>query len=55
MQEKLFAADLRVIVKMVDPAGIERAAPPDYSVNFISLFEKKFSKVRTILAGDAGN
>jgi len=46
---------MRVFVQMFDSIGVERAAPADDAVNLIPLFEQQFRKVRTILAGDAGD
>ncbi len=55
MKKELLAADLRVIVEMVDPAGIERAASADYPMDFVTFFKQKFSEIRSVLAGDAGD
>jgi hypothetical protein len=40
---------------MFDAIGVERTAPADDPVNFVSLGEKKLGQIRTILAGDTGN
>jgi hypothetical protein len=36
---------VRILVKMVDSVGVERAGPTDNAMNFVSLPKKKFGKI----------
>jgi hypothetical protein len=49
------AVDMRIPVKVVDPAGVEGRGAADHPVHFITFFEQQLSEIRTILAGNAGN
>jgi len=55
MEEELVALCMGVRIDMVDTAGIEGAGTADKAVDFITLREKEFGKVGTVLAGDAGD
>ena len=39
---------------MIDTVRIEQGGPAFDAVDFIALFQQKFSKVCTVLAGDSG-
>jgi len=43
------------LVEMVNALSIKRRSAALYAVDNITLFQQKFSKIRTILARDAGN
>lgn len=55
MQKQGCPRFVRVGVDMVNPSRIERARPPDQSVNLISLGEQELRKIRTILPSDSCN
>ena len=42
-----------VVVEVVDPAGRERARPPDQAVDLVALLEQQLREIRAVLAGDA--
>jgi hypothetical protein len=46
---------VRILIKMIDPPGIERGRAPLQAMNDIALVEQEFGKVRAILPGDSGN
>ena len=41
--------------KMLDAAGIGNGCPAGDAVDFITLFQQELRKIRTVLAGDAGD
>jgi hypothetical protein len=55
VEEQSHAVDVRVVVEVIDPFGIERRGAPDYAVDLVSFAQQKLGKVRTILPGDPGN
>jgi hypothetical protein len=44
-----------ILIDVVDALSVEGTGAPDDAVDLVSLRKKKFSKVGTILSGDAGN
>src|ERR1700730_13833833 len=46
---------VRILIKMVDSCGVERAGPSDYSVDFIILLQQIVCQVRSILSRNACN
>src|SRR5262249_48358049 len=44
-----------ILIKMIDPPGVERGRAPLQAMNDIALVEQEFGKVRAILPGDSGN
>jgi len=40
---------------MINPLGVECAGSPDQPMDVVSLGEQKFSKIGSILAGNAGD
>lgn len=55
VKEKTYAGEMGVAEEMVDARGVERARPPDDSVDFVAFGEEQFGEVRAVLAGDAGD
>ena len=47
--------NVRVLVDVVDPLGIERAGPALDAVDEVAFVKQKFGQVRAVLAGDAGD
>jgi hypothetical protein len=44
---------VRVLVDVVDPAGVERAGAPLDAVHDVALLQQQFRQIRAVLAGDA--
>jgi len=42
-------------MEMVDPAAVEAARTPDYAIDFVILFQEKFSQERSVLPRDTGD
>merc|ERR1719199_537081 len=55
VKEELDAGGVTVLVEMVNAAGVEGRRTTDNAVDGISLLEKELGKVRSVLAGDAGD
>ena len=55
MQEEAFVVNVFVAPQMFDARAQEIARSPNNSMNGVPFSEKQFRKVRTILAGDAGD
>ena len=55
MQFEIGVFDVRILVDVVHPLGVERAGPALNAVNDVALFQQKLGKVRAVLAGDAGD
>jgi hypothetical protein len=55
MQEETFVVHAFIASQMFDPRAQEIARSPDNSMNGVPFSEKQLRKVRTILAGDAGD
>jgi len=53
--EALFLTELLVIVEVIDALRVEGAAATDHAVNLVAFFKELFSKVGSVLAGDAGD
>ena len=47
--------NVRVLVNVVYALGVKRAGPALDAVHGVALFQQKFSQVRAVLAGYAGN
>jgi len=45
--------DVRILVKMIDPLGVEGAGAPDDAVHFVTFFEEQFGEIGTVLTGDS--
>src|ERR1043166_1005908 len=55
MENEAQAGLVRIMIKMVDPPGVEGGRPAFYALNDVSLLEQEFRKVGAILPGRAGN
>ena len=44
---------MRILIKMIDPGGVEAAGPALDAMHFIALVQQQFCQVATVLAGDA--
>jgi hypothetical protein len=55
MQPETGIFDVGIFVDVINPLGIEQGCAPLDPMNFVALFEQKFSKVRTILSRDTGD
>ena len=53
VEEHLHAVDVRVLVKMLDAVGVERARAPDDAVDLVALGQEKLREIRSVLPGDA--
>ena len=49
------AVGMRIMVDVIDAAGVEGAGPANNSVNFIAFVQQQLCQVGAVLAGDAGN
>lgn len=48
-------SDFRIIVEVVDPAGVEAARAPDDSVDLVAFLEKLLGEVGAVLSRDPGD
>ncbi len=55
MEDEIPVIDMRVLVEMVDPAGVEHRAAALDAVDDISFPKEEIGQVRAILAGHTGN
>ena len=55
VQEEPHPIDMRILVKVVDPAGVEGGGPADDAVDLIALGEQELRQIGAVLARDAGN
>src|SRR5690606_2818386 len=55
VQHKVAVVDVRILVQVVDPVGVEQAAAALDAVYFVALLQQKLGQVRTILPGDASD
>ena len=46
---------MKIMIKVVDPAGVDQRRAPFDPVNLIAFGEKEFGQIRAVLAGDAGH
>ncbi len=52
VQEKAPVGDVRVLIQMVDPVGVEQGRAPLDAVHHITLVQEKFRQIGAILPGD---
>ena len=55
MQAEAGVLDVRVLVNVVDPLGVEERGAALDAVDFVAFFEQEFREVGSVLAGDAGD
>jgi hypothetical protein len=55
MQEEVGVALVRVLVEMVNAAGVERRRPALDAMDDIALFEQQFGQIGPVLTGNPGN
>jgi hypothetical protein len=55
MQEQARAIHMRILVDVVDAAGVEAGGAADDAMNLIAFFQQQFGQIGTVLAGDAGD
>jgi len=55
MQDELALALMRILVEMVYALGVKRGSAAFQAVNFITLREKEFRQVRSVLSGNPGD
>ena len=49
------AVDVRVAVKVIDPAGVKGGSAANHAVDLVALGEQELSEIRTVLPRDAGD
>ena len=54
MQKKSDIRIVRILIKMIYAQSVECTCATDNSVNFVTFFQKQFSKIGTVLTGDSG-
>ena len=53
MQKQLYSIYMRILIKMINAAGIECRSTTYNPVHFVAFLEEELRKIRTILARDA--
>jgi hypothetical protein len=48
-------SNMRILVKMIYPLGIQTTGPAFYTMHFLALFKKKFGQIRSILTSNSSN
>ena len=46
---------MRIMVQVINAIGVKQGGSALNAVDLITFFEKEFSQISTILAGDSGN
>jgi hypothetical protein len=46
---------VRVVIDVVDAAGVEGTGTADDAMDFVALGKQQFSEIRTVLSGDASD
>ena len=55
VEMELHAVNVRVAVKVIDPARVEGRGPANHAVNFVAFGEQELGEIRTVLSGDTGD
>ena len=55
MEMQILSRQMFIVVQVIDATAVERAGPPDESVDFIALVQKLLGHVRAVLAGHSSN
>ena len=55
MEEEADAVDVRIPVKVIDAARVERRGPANHAVDLIAFVEQQLGEIGTVLASDAGD
>jgi hypothetical protein len=55
VQLEALVVDMRVLVQMIDPVGVEQAGAALDAVHFVALRQQQFGQVGAVLAGHAGD
>jgi hypothetical protein len=55
MKKKFAVVNMGINIEVIDPASIKSGRPSDYAVNLVTFGEQQFGKIRTVLAGYAGD
>ena len=53
MQKEAHAIDVRILVKVIDAAGVEGGSATNNAVHFIAFCQQQLREIRTVLPGDA--
>jgi hypothetical protein len=53
MQEETPVRDVRVLIQVVDPLGVEERGAPLDAVNGVPFVQEKLGKISAVLAGDS--
>jgi hypothetical protein len=54
MQKEPRGRTVRILVEVIESAGVERACPADNPMNLVAAGEQELRQVRAVLSGDAG-
>ena len=46
---------VRILIKVVNPTGVEAARAPLYAMNLVALLQQQLRQVAAVLTGDAGD
>jgi hypothetical protein len=55
VEMELHAVNVRVAVKVIDPARIEGRGPANHPVNFVAFGQQELGEIGTVLTGDTGD
>jgi hypothetical protein len=55
MQEETYIAFVQIVIKVIDPAGIEGRTAALDAVNLVSFRQQQLGKISTVLARYPGN
>jgi hypothetical protein len=55
MQDESGIGNVRILIEMIDPVGVEQRCAPLYAVNDVALRQQEFGEISSILPGDTGN
>jgi hypothetical protein len=55
MQDESGIGNVRILIEMIDPVGVEQRGAPLNAVNDVALRQQEFSEISSILPGDTGN
>ena len=55
MQREIGAADMRVMIEVIDTVGVEEAGAAHQPVNLVAFAEEQFGQIRPVLTGHTGD
>jgi len=55
VQDEVAVGNIRALIKMIDPVGVEQRGAAFYAVHLVALGQQEFGQVGPVLPGNAGD